>query len=118
MLTGENFLLAYQPLLRFGVKWVCGGFFSFFAILHTQFISWRLDYVHSVASCALSLSTAWALWRSIKDGMHCSLVWCPLLYLGTEWGVRVKQPPPRPQPPYLKLRRMAEAMTRAEKERA
>lgn len=46
------------------------------------------------------------------------MVWCPLLYLGTEWGVRVKQPPPRPQPPYLKLRRMAEAMTRAEKERA
>lgn len=46
------------------------------------------------------------------------LVWCPLLYLGTKWGGRMRQPALGPRTPYLKLRRMAEAMTRAEKESA
>lgn len=66
-----------------------------------------------------SYARVWALWGSLeKNLLHYGFGLVPPLYLGTKWGVRIRQPALGPRTPYLKLRRMAEAMTRAEKESA
>ena len=110
-LTGEDLLSSHHPPWR-REACVC---FSFFAVLHAHMYMVQISLsTQSCGLCSASESMVWPRWTSLRRGPCYAVasVWCPLLYMGTERQVR------RKQPPYLKPRRMAEAMTSAEKESA